>query len=81
MTFTSQGRGCNAQKEINMTTEEFLRMKWAEVEAERDAARAEVLALRHAVKSMLHVFDRDLPDGGIGRITCDNARAALEVKE
>ena len=40
-----------------------------------DKDKAETLA--EALRDMLYIFDRDLPDGSIGRNTCDKAREAL----
>lgn len=34
-------------------------------------------ALQTALVTMLYIFDRDLPAESIGRMTCDEARAAL----
>ena len=40
-----------------------------------DKDKAEALA--EALRDMLYIFDRNLPDGSIGRNTCDKAREAL----
>lgn len=57
------------------TEEEYFEAKNA---AELAALRAENAELREALESMLYLFDRELPDGSIGRIRCDEARVILE---
>lgn len=50
-------------------------------ECDLAALRAENAELREALKSMLYLFDRELPDGSIGRIRCDEASALLEANK
>ena len=60
--------------------QEYQNTYFKEDKEERDLAalRAENAELREALKSMLYLFDRELPDGSIGRIRCDEARVILE---
>lgn len=46
-----------------------------------DQLRAKNKRLREALSSMLHIFDRGLETGTIGRITCDEAKNALGLTE
>lgn len=50
---------------------------YANAGKEADGLHAENERLREALADMLHIFDRDLAAGTIGRKICDEARTAL----
>jgi hypothetical protein len=70
----------NVCKEIDKSNCAFvkdlaaIRSDLAQAQRERDRARA-------SLRTMLYIFDRELPDGTIGRQTCDEARSALNDAE
>jgi hypothetical protein len=73
---TNEGLSASALFHLQVFAAEESR-RYDATNAELAAANARVAVLEAALRGMLHIFDRELRTGTVGRRTCDDARAAL----